>query len=61
MKTAFDMACGFLIIPAFLGLMALWVWAMIAWNVSKLDFAMGAVLGFAMLLIGLAVAVKLST
>jgi hypothetical protein len=60
MKTFFDMACGFLMIPALLGLMGLWVWAMIAWNVSKLDFSVGAASGFVVLIAGLAIAVKLA-
>ena len=60
MKSAIGIAFGFLFPICILVVGGLFVWLMIKLDISKADFSLGAAAFFAILIVGLAVAVKMA-
>lgn len=59
MKTLAGVALGFAMMPATFGLIAAFAWAGIYFNLSRVDCALGALLGIVTALAGFLIAVKM--
>jgi hypothetical protein len=59
MKTFLGIVLGFALLPAMLGLVALFVWANIRLGTNRVDVVIGATSGMCVLVLGFLIAVKL--
>jgi putative effector of murein hydrolase LrgA (UPF0299 family) len=55
----FSFICGFMFPASIIGVAALFIWLMMKWEVSRVDFAIGAASCMAVLIFGFLIAVKI--